>query len=109
MQAFAENVTTYSGTASTWAQRLVNQHAAQFQHELLSMDSSAAFLKGMTYQKISEMTGEPLRSVQFDFPRHDAWLLQQLPGMSDYDHHTEVLDLVKALWGLKDAPRAFLG
>ena len=27
--------------------------------------------------------------------------------MSDYNHHTEVLDLVKALWGLKDAPRAF--
>ena len=106
VQAFAENVTTYSGTASTWAQRLVNQHAAQFQHELFSMDISAAFLKGMAYQKISEMTGEPLRSVQFDFPRHDAWLLQQLPGMSNYDHHTEVLDLVKARWGLKDAPRA---
>ena len=68
------------------------------------MDISAAFLKGMTYEKIAEMTGEPLRSVQFDFPRHDAWLLQQLPGMSDYNHHTEVLDLVKALWGLKDAP-----
>ena len=50
---------------------------------------------------------EPLRSVQFDFPRQDAWLLQQLPGMSDFDYHVEVLDLVKALWGLKDAPRAF--
>ena len=31
------------------------------------MDISAAFLKGMTYEKIAEMTGEPLRSVQFDF------------------------------------------
>ena len=103
MQAFAENVTTYSGTASTWAHRLVKQHAAQFQHELFSMDISAAFLKGMTYQKISEMTGEPLRSVQFDIPRHDAWLLQQLPGMPDFNQHIEVLDLVKALWGLKDA------
>ena len=27
--------------------------------------------------------------------------------MSDFDYHVEVLDLVKALWGLKDAPRAF--
>ena len=27
--------------------------------------------------------------------------------MADFDYHHEVLDLVKALWGLKDAPRAF--
>ena len=71
------------------------------------MDISAAFLKGMTYEKISALTGEPLRSVQFDFPRHDAWLLQQLPIMQAFNYHTEVLDLIKALWGLKDAPRAF--
>ena len=54
MQAYSEKVTTYSGTASKWAQRLVNQHAAQFKHELFSMDISAAFLKGMIYQKIAE-------------------------------------------------------
>ena len=61
----------------------------------------------MTYEKIAQLTGEPLRSVQFDFPRQDAWLLCQLPGMKDFDNNIEVLDLVKALWGLKDAPRAF--
>ena len=27
--------------------------------------------------------------------------------MRDFNYHTEVLDLIKALWGLKDAPRAF--
>ena len=107
LQAFKEDVTTYSGTASKWAQRLINQHAAQFEHEIFSMDISAAFLKGMTYDRISQLTGEPLRSVQFDFPRQDAWLLCQLPGMKDFDNNYEVLDLVKALWGLKDAPRAF--
>ena len=106
LQAFSDNVTTYSGTATKWAQRMVNQHAAQFQHELFSMDISAAFLKGMTYDKIAQITGEPLRSVQFDFPRQDAWILQKLPGMADFDNHLEVLDLVKALWGLKDAPQA---
>ena len=100
-------MTTYSGTASRWAQRMVNQHAAQCEHEIFSMDISAAFLKGMTYAKISQLTGDPLRSAQFDFPAQDAWLLQKLPGMQDFDYHTEVLDLVKALWGLKDAPRAF--
>ena len=27
--------------------------------------------------------------------------------MKDYDNNFEILDLVKAMWGLKDAPRAF--
>ena len=74
---------------------------------IFSIDISAAFLKGMTYEKIAKITGAPLRSVQFDVPPRDAWLLQKLPGMSDFNYHTEVLDLIKALWGLKDAPRAF--
>ena len=45
--------------------------------------------------------------MQFDFPAADAWLLRQLPGMADFDINTEILDLIKAMWGLKDAPRAF--
>ena len=71
------------------------------------MDISAAFLKGMTFEEIAAVTGEPLRSVQFEVPPRDAWLVQQLPGMADFDHQSEVLDLIKALWGLKDTPRAF--
>eukprot|EP00975_Prorocentrum_lima_P059803 12539651-Prorocentrum_lima.AAC.1 len=27
--------------------------------------------------------------------------------MEDYDSSLEILDLLKAMWGLKDAPRAF--
>ena len=107
MQAFRDTVATHSGTASKWGHIFVNQHAAQAGNKLFSMDISAAFLKGMTFQQIAEITGEKLRSVQFDFPPADAWILQTLPGMEGYDHYTEVLDLVKALWGLKDAPRAF--
>ena len=71
------------------------------------MDISAAFLKGMAFKEIAELTGEPLRKVQFEFPAADAWLLRQLPGMADFDINTEILDLIKAMWGLKDAPRAF--
>merc|ERR1711923_237521 len=71
------------------------------------MDISAAFLKGMTFKEIAALTGEPLRNVQFEVPPKDAWLVQQLPGLADFDHQSEVLDLIKALWGLKDAPRAF--
>ena len=68
IQASSENVTTYSGTASKWGQRLNNQHAAQLQHQLFPMDVSAAFLKGLTYEKIAALTGASLRSVQLDFP-----------------------------------------
>eukprot|EP00975_Prorocentrum_lima_P012095 2568097-Prorocentrum_lima.AAC.1 len=58
------------------------------------MDISAAFLKGMTFKEIASETGDTLRSVQFDFLRVDVWILRKLPGM-------------EAMWGLKDAPRAF--
>ena len=57
MQAYDEKIQTYSGTASRWAKRLVNQHAVQYECELFSMDISAAFLKGITYEKISQLTG----------------------------------------------------
>ena len=60
-------------------------------NKLFSMDISAAFLKGMTFKQIAEITGEKLRSVQFNFPPADAWILQTLPGMEGYEHYTEVL------------------
>eukprot|EP00975_Prorocentrum_lima_P016601 3520426-Prorocentrum_lima.AAC.1 len=71
------------------------------------MDISAAFLKGMTFQEIASETGDNLLSVQFDFPAADIWILRKLPGMEDYGNSVEILDLLKAMWGLKDAPRAF--
>ena len=70
------------------------------------MDISAALLKGMSCSEIAQVTGEPLRKVQFDFPTKDVWLLRQLPGMADYDHQTEVLNLIKVFGGLKDATHA---
>ena len=61
------------------------------------MDISTAFLKGMTYHEIAKITGEPLRSVQFDFPPADAWLIRQLPGMSDYDNNVGLLCSIQAM------------
>eukprot|EP00975_Prorocentrum_lima_P009206 1960832-Prorocentrum_lima.AAC.1 len=50
------------------------------------MDISAACLKGMTFEEFeSKETGTHLRSVQFDFPAADVWILLKLPGMADYD------------------------
>eukprot|EP00975_Prorocentrum_lima_P027749 5833152-Prorocentrum_lima.AAC.1 len=61
----------------------------------------------MIFQEIASKTSDNLRSVQFDFPPDDVWILGKLPGMEDDDNSVEILDLLKAMWGLKDAPREF--
>eukprot|EP00975_Prorocentrum_lima_P049793 10419512-Prorocentrum_lima.AAC.1 len=61
----------------------------------------------MTFKEIASETGDTLRSVQFHFPPADVWILRKRPGMEDYDNSLEILNLLKAMWGLKDAPRAF--
>ena len=107
LQAYQENISTFSGTSTKAAQRLVCGHAAQHGYELFSMDISAAFLKGMTFEQIAKVTGKPIRSVQFKVPANTVHLLKRLPGMADFDPTREVLNFLKAMWGLKDAPRAF--
>jgi len=107
LQAYQENVETFSGTATKSAQRMVCNVTAQHGFTLFSMDISAAFLKGLTFKEIAELTGKPLRAVQFHVPKDSVHLLRQLPGLHDFDPVTEVLEFLKAIWGLKDAPRAF--
>ena len=104
VQAFSDDHQTYSGTASKWGQREINIMAANTGYRLFPMDISAAFLTRMTFKGIAALTEEPLRTVQFEVPPKDTWLVQQLPDMSGIDHQPEVLDLIEALWGLKDAP-----
>ena len=48
-----------------------------------------------------------MREVQLEFPKGDVHLLRQLPGFEGFNATLEVIMLLKALWGLKDAPRAF--
>eukprot|EP00975_Prorocentrum_lima_P045193 9466014-Prorocentrum_lima.AAC.1 len=62
MQAYTENIKTFSGTATKWAQRVVNAYAAQTGYTLFSVDISAAFLKDMTFKEIAKETGDTLRS-----------------------------------------------
>jgi len=107
LQAFDEDIDTFAGTASKASQRMVNGFAAQHSYTLFSMDISAAFLKGLTFTEIAQLTGQPKRSVQFIPPKNCIHLLRRLPGMADYNPTTEVLDFLKAMWGLKDAPRLF--
>ena len=103
-----ESMETFAGTASRWAQRVVCfvcvQHVG---FKLWSFDVAAAFAKGMTFSELSKLTGTELRSVQFDLRGEDIRLLRQIPGFENFDPIRESLDMVKPIYGLKDAPRAW--
>ena len=60
---------TFAGTASRYGQRAVNIVAATKRWLLWSLDVSQAFLKGLTFEEVSKMTGTPLRSVQLTLPK----------------------------------------
>ena len=75
---------------------------------MFTIDVTGAFAKGLTWEELSEVTGTVLRSVQFELTRpEDVALLRTLPGFKDFDPNYEVLDMIKAIYGLKDAPRAW--
>jgi Reverse transcriptase (RNA-dependent DNA polymerase)/Integrase core domain len=103
----SDTLETYAGTSSRWGQRLVCSIAAQHQWHLQSADISTAFLQGLTFEQLSKETGEPLRNVAFVPPAGYGRYFSELPGLSDLDWSREVLKMVKPIYGLKDAPRAW--
>ena len=71
---------------------------------ILSADISKAFLQGVTYDELVELTGTEPREINFYLPTGDIPLLRKLPGL---DPQKEVLHCDKPDTGLADAPRAF--
>ena len=61
----------------------------------------------MTFEELSALIGTPLREVQFDVPRADLECLREIPAFKDYDPVRETLYMIKPIYGLKDAPRAW--
>ena len=53
------------------------------------------------------MTNTELREVEFDISSPDLNVLRQLPGYADFDPVKEILKMLKPIYGLKDAPRAW--
>ena len=99
---------TFAGTATRWAQRVVNSVTVQEEDfELFSMDVGSAFAKGMTFEELSRLTGEQLRAVEFDLTSEDVKILRLIPGFEDFDPAMETLTMIKPIYGLKDAPRAW--
>jgi len=99
------NMETFSATTSRWGQKLLLVVVMQMGWTLVSMDVSQAFLRGVTFQDLSEETGKDLRSVQLDLPPGSAVLIRTLKGFEDFNPALECLDLIKPGYGLKDAPR----
>ena len=73
----------------------------------MSADVSKAFLQGVTYKELAELTGEPIRDVSFSLPHSSVPTLQKLQDFHDFDPNHEVLGCTKPGTGLVDAPRAF--
>ena len=99
---------TFAGTATRWAQRVVNSVAAtEPSFCLFSFDVSKAFAKGMSFEELAELTGQEVRRVEFKLQAVDVPIIRRIPGFETFDPETEVLSMLKSIYGLKDAPRAW--
>ena len=103
----AQNLDSYAGTSQRYSQRLVCSEAAFRGWPICTTDISKAFLQGVTYEELAELTGEPIREVNFYLPAHCNDILRQVPGFEDFDEGSEILHCDKPGTGLVDAPRAF--
>jgi len=103
-----QDLETFAGTATRSGQRVVNHIVAQNpDFDLFSFDVSQAFAKGLTFEDLSRLTGTEVRKVQFRLAPEDIPILRKVPGYEDFDPETEVLEMIKPIYGLKDAPRAW--
>ena len=110
-----EVLSTRSTTATRLSQRLLMSTAATQDFDIESWDVTAAFLKGLTFEKIRELLrakgiSAPLRKVAVTVPRnvwrhlarHDSSFDVPEDKIDDY-----VLICLKPIYGLNDAPLAW--
>ena len=98
---------TYAGTASRWGQRLVVAVACQKRWPLVCADVGSAFLKSLTFKEIAEINNEPIRRCAFLPPTGYSEFIRSLPNCGHFDERVHELELLKPIYGLKDAPRAW--
>eukprot|EP00971_Amphidinium_carterae_P351893 6492325-Amphidinium_carterae.1 len=102
-----QDMPTYASTATRWGQRIVCSVAAIRKWRLFTADVSSAFLQGFTFADLAKLTGEKCREACFTVPGWCAQYIRELPGFDMYDHEKHVLEMLKPVYGLKDAPRAW--
>ena len=106
-QDMSVDVNTYAGTATRWGQRMIASVSRQRTWRIFMSDVSSAFLRSMTFQQMSELSGVDAREVSFDPPTGSAGYFRELPGMNQYNEATMTLGMLKPVYGLKDAPKAW--
>ena len=104
-----ESLDSYAGTSKKYSQRIVASVAASNGWPIGTADISKAFLQGVTYEELHEITGETLREVNFTLPYGEDVIAcsRQVEGFENFDPKTEVLHCDKPGTGSVDAPRAF--
>ena len=100
-------VDRYAGTSQRYSQRCLVSEAVRRGWSIATTDISKAFLQGVTYQELSELTGEPLWDVSFTLPQTDGPLLRSVEGFENFDFRSHVLHCDKPGTGSVDAPRCF--
>ena len=106
-QDLALDLNTFASTASRWGQRLVLSVCVQRLWTLFTWDVSSAFLQGLTFQEIADMSKAPIRAVAFTPPIGSEKYFVEMLGTSVYNPLWHVLNCLKAIYGLRDAPKAW--
>jgi hypothetical protein len=75
--------------------------------DLFVLDISTASLQGMTYEEMTALTGSEPRNVAFQLPASTVPVFRKLKGCEHFNSDIHVLWARKAMYGLKDAPRAW--
>jgi len=102
-----DQVARYAGTSARSSQKLIVSEAVLRSWDIATADISKAFLQGVTYKELAELSGEKEREVNFFLPAKQIPLLRKVPGFEDFNPLSEVLHCDKPGTGLVDAPRAF--
>eukprot|EP00971_Amphidinium_carterae_P330165 6463041-Amphidinium_carterae.2 len=98
---------TYASTATRWGQRIVCSVAAIRKWKLFAAHVSLALVQGFTFADLAKLTGDRCRVACFTVPTWCAAYIRELPGCSVCDTETHVLEMLKPIYDLKDAPRAW--
>ena len=79
------DIDRYAGTSSKCSQKLLVSEAVRNGWPIFTADISKAFLQGVTYEELAELTGNPVREVNFYLPANNIPLLQQLSGFENFN------------------------
>ena len=105
-QDMQDNMSTYASTASRWTQRLVLSVAVQRLWRLFVADISTAFLQGMSFTELAKLEGSAERDVAFTPPKGSEDLFVEVEK-GRYNPWKHALRMLKAVYGLRDAPKAW--